>query len=994
VPSPLCPKCLLKAGFETEPSAGPEGTVRLPAPEARLRGLPLPGDHFGHYQIVRLLGQGGMGAAFEAEDLESGRRVALKVLSQSLDSPEARARFLREGRLAASINHPNSVYVFGTEEIGGTPVISMELVPGGTLQDRVRVHGPLPISEAVDSILEIIAGLEAAQRIGILHRDVKPSNCFLAEDGTVKIGDFGLSISTTVRGEPALTGTGGFLGTPAYCSPEQLRGEELNARSDMYSVGVTLYFLLTGRTPFDAPNTVQLLANVLEKRAPSPREFRKAIPEGLAGAVLRCLEKQSGDRFKSYDELRLALARYSSTAPTPATLGLRFLAGALDMMLLGLLGGAATLAWFGDPMEMLNLQGPRSAEALGWMLGGFFVMVLYYAISEGRWGATVGKAVCRLRVTSLDHSPPGVPRALARALLFVLLPVLPFWIASRGDPFAYLHYSGAVQYLMQFSFYLVLALLFSTVRRRNGFAAVHDLITKTRVISRAALQPRSMLSPVENPPPAVEARPRIGPYHVLETLGKSGGAEWVLGYDLRLLRKVWLRVVPSGTPPVPATCRSIGRIGRLRWLTGRRSPEENWDAFEGVTGQPLVNLVQTRQSWDRVRYWLSDLAQEISPATKEGSLPSVLALDRVWITEDGRAKLLDFPAPGINGALDQGARNASKAGGEPPVTASRFLSEVAAAALANESVVAAKAPGEIAVPLPLHARDFLKRLPQFPDAETIRTTLKPLLLKLPVISRWRRAAVVAGCMAFPLISAAGMMLGVSQLQKWKEQNPGLMELSTLLQQRSAMQRFATSERLPDDRQFAIFIAHRYRPLITNEATWSSPVALTMVRGGARRFAEQSVAEHPAPTEEELAEAEAELKPYVQPAPFPDLAKHPGFPLLVMSATLVIYVAIPALLAALLFRGGLVLRIANITFVRRDGAPASRLRLFWRALVGWTPVVAAIFLYVGLHAIIGTSHPVLVQALAYSLVGVLAVLSAAMPGRGLHDRLAGTWPVPR
>ncbi len=243
-PPDLCPKCLLKLAMETQPAVGPGGTVVVAGAGATSRSLPQPGEQLGHYAIIRLLGAGGMGAVYEAQDLESGRRVALKVLSHRLDSPEARDRFFREGRLAASINHPNSVYVFGTEEIGGTPVITMEMVSGGTLQDRVRAQGPLPVGKAVDCVLQLIEGLEAAQRIGILHRDIKPSNCYIGEDGTVKIGDFGLSISTAVRTEPALTATGAFLGTPAFCSPEQLRGEELSVRSDMYSVGTTLYFLV------------------------------------------------------------------------------------------------------------------------------------------------------------------------------------------------------------------------------------------------------------------------------------------------------------------------------------------------------------------------------------------------------------------------------------------------------------------------------------------------------------------------------------------------------------------------------------------------------------------------------------------------------------------------------------------------------------------------------------------------------------------------------
>ena len=185
---------------------------------------PLMPFEFGAYHIMRLLGKGGMGAVYEAEDTASGRRVALKALGHSLDSPETRKRFLREGRLAASINHPNTVYVYGTEEIEGAPVITMELVPGGTLQERVKADGPMPVAAAVDAILQIIAGLEAAHAVGILHRDIKPSNCFIDPSGTVKVGDFGLSISTLARGDSIVTLAGAVLGTPEFSSPEQLRG--------------------------------------------------------------------------------------------------------------------------------------------------------------------------------------------------------------------------------------------------------------------------------------------------------------------------------------------------------------------------------------------------------------------------------------------------------------------------------------------------------------------------------------------------------------------------------------------------------------------------------------------------------------------------------------------------------------------------------------------------------------------------------------------------
>ena len=978
-PPDLCPKCLLKLAMETQPGAAPGATVALSGTGTKSRGLPQPGEQLGHYTILRALGAGGMGAVYEAEDLESGRRVALKVLSHTLDSPDARERFFREGRLAASINHPNSVYIFGTEEIGGTPVITMELVAGGTLQDRVRARGPLPIGEAVDCVLQIIEGLEAAQRIGILHRDVKPSNCYVGEDGTVKVGDFGLSISTTVRTEPALTATGAFLGTPAFCSPEQLRGEELNARSDMYSVGATLFYLLTGRTPFEATNIVQLLATVLEQRAPSPGKLRPEVPQGLAKVVLRCLEKQPGERFKSYADLARALAPYGSTAPTPATLGLRFLAGVLDMLTLGVMGALVFLPAFGSPMEFLNQAGQRPSKMLVWMLGGFCVATLYYALFEGLWGAAVGKAICRLRVVGPDRNPPGSARALLRALVYTVPPAIPYWLAYAPNPKAYMGASLLTQTLMGLVCYVIMALLFVTARRRNGFAAVQDLLTKTRVVSRAALASRPVLPTGELPPPAVESAITIGPYHILQALTEAAGDKWFLAYDLKLLRKVWIRSVPPGTEPVPAPLRSLGRVGRLRWLTSKRSPEENWDAFEAPAGRSFLELAKDPQPWREVRYWLHDLAGEISAAEKDGTLPE-LALDRVWITADGRPKLLDFPAPSLASPINSQLS-----------TINSFLSAVATTALAGSVAVSAQAAGDVAVPLPLHVRAFLKRLPQLVGADAVALALKPLLHRVAVVSRWRRAALVGGCIVFPVLASVGGLFTVRFMQQFSRRNPGVMELNTLLQTRTSARFWGGQHaHMPADRQFAIYIAHHYRGLITNETSWSSPFVLAMIKGDARKFAEQSVAEHPAPTPEEIKQADAALKKLV-PEEQPFAGKPPpGLPAFVITVSLVFYVCLPALVAALLFRGGLVLLIAGVTFVRQDGRRASRLRLLWRALVTWSPSLLAFFLCTLALA----KHWVWQPWLALALLGLLAALSLALPRRGLQDRLAGTWPVPR
>jgi eukaryotic-like serine/threonine-protein kinase len=1004
-PRGLCPECLLKAGLASQTDTGIPTSIAA-EPEQPRRDLPQPGQLFGGYRIVREVGHGGMGAVFEAEQLESGRRVALKVLSHKLDSTEARKRFLREGRLAAQINHPNSVYVYGTEEIEGTPAIAMELIAGGTLQQSVEQHGPLTIAQAVDAILQLIAGLEAAQALGILHRDIKPSNCFTDADGTVKIGDFGLSISTATRAETSLTLHGSFLGTPVFSSPEQLRGDELNARSDMYSVGVTLFYLLTARTPFEGRNMVQLLANVLEQPAPSPRKFRPGLPPNLARAILRCLEKQPGERFKSYDELRQALAPFSSAAPVPANPGLRFAAGVLDMFFLSSVGLLTQLLVKGNPFPFLDVadSGPYlSSKMLPLVLGSFVVMSLYYALLEGLWGASVGKAVCRLRLVGPDRNPPGVPKALVRALVFVLLPPLPYWIAFGFSPNAILAISTSpAGFGLSLAYYVLLALLFVTMRSRNGFAAVHDLLTGTRVIRKSAHQARPVLPATAEPPPAIETLPKVGPYHVLAPLEASAPGEWLLGYDLRLLRKVWIRVLPPGTPPLLQHLRNLGRVGRLRWIGGRRSPDENWDAFEGVTGRPLLHLASQRQPWSQVRFWLFDLAAEISAAEKDGTLPAVLTLDRVWITADGRAKLLDFPAPGV--APTPRPPQIGDSPDRPPLCdwrpkADSFLGQVACAALEGRTEAATRtAPDTPRVPLPFHARSFFERLSVFPDAGAIVAALQPLLAQPAAVSRLRRLGVIGGCLAFPAVATVGMLVGFSFMNTFERRQPELARLSELLQQRQGVRMMARMSRdkrdpAPTERALAIYIAGHFRQAITNTDQWTSLFAVSMINGESRRFAEESLAKHPNPTDQEISEATQVLKPYLETsrAQKTGFLREPWFLPIVGGVCLVIYVAVPAVLAALLFRGGLLLRIFGLAVARTDGRRASRLRVFWRSLIAWSPVLLAPVLIAVLVSVLG---PYGGGALVVALVAGLVGWSLALPGRGLQDRLAGTWLVPR
>ena len=229
-----------------------------------------------------------------------------------------RQRFLREGRLAARVSHPNSLYVFGSEEIHGTPVITMEVADYGTLEDKLQQQGPLAVHEAVDAMLDVIAGLEAALAGGVLHRDIKPSNCFVGPDGSVKVGDFGLSVSTFAMEDSYVTAPGIIMGTPAYVPPEQLRGDELDVRADIYSVGTTLFTLLTGRPPFEGKNAVQVVAHVMNQETPRLTTLRKDAPLGLERVLNRCLAKTPDGRYSDYSELRDVLLPFSSAEPEPA----------------------------------------------------------------------------------------------------------------------------------------------------------------------------------------------------------------------------------------------------------------------------------------------------------------------------------------------------------------------------------------------------------------------------------------------------------------------------------------------------------------------------------------------------------------------------------------------------------------------------------------------------------------------------------------------------
>jgi eukaryotic-like serine/threonine-protein kinase len=260
----------------------------------------------GRYRVLRRLGSGGMADVYLVEDQQLGRRVALKLLYHRLAEDEQFVeRFRREASSAASLQHPNIVGIFDRGEWDGTYYIAMEYVEGRTLKDIVRERGPAPPDAAADVVLQILRAARFAHQRGVVHRDIKPQNVLIDEEGRIKVADFGIARA----GASDMTETGSVMGTAQYLSPEQAQGRPVDARSDLYSIGIVLYEMLTGRVPFDAESPVTVALKQVSEAPMLPREIDPAIPPALEGVVLRALEKDPAHRFANADEFIEALHR-------------------------------------------------------------------------------------------------------------------------------------------------------------------------------------------------------------------------------------------------------------------------------------------------------------------------------------------------------------------------------------------------------------------------------------------------------------------------------------------------------------------------------------------------------------------------------------------------------------------------------------------------------------------------------------------------------------
>ena len=270
----------------------------------------MPLEHIGRYKIEAELGRGAMGVVYRATDPNIGRTVALKTLRvdvHGMESEEMLKRFQAEARNAGVLNHANIVTIYDAQEIEGLFYIAMEFIQGQTLQE-LHKQGGVPVERIIDITKQVCAGLDYAHARGIVHRDVKPANIMIEPDGTVKIMDFGIA----KHAGTGMTSTGQVLGTPNYMSPEQVKGKTLDGRSDLFSLGVVLYEMLTGERPFTGENVTTIIYKIVNENPPSPRDLDITVHPGLSAVVMKSLAKNRDERYQKCADLARELENYKN----------------------------------------------------------------------------------------------------------------------------------------------------------------------------------------------------------------------------------------------------------------------------------------------------------------------------------------------------------------------------------------------------------------------------------------------------------------------------------------------------------------------------------------------------------------------------------------------------------------------------------------------------------------------------------------------------------
>ena len=298
--SHFCSHCGSKVHSPDKPPAHPTKTVEVPSEE-----LSVGTTFAGRYKIVKELGRGGMGVVYKTQDTKLKREVALKSLSPQLMGDETKVRFVREAQAAAALNHPNICTVYEIDESKGKSFIAMEFIEGQTLKEKTTMR-PLNLNEALDIGIQIADGLRHAHDKGIVHRDIKSSNIMIKKNGQAKVMDFGLA---KLIGSTMVTREGTTLGTISYMSPEQAQGKEVDQRSDIWSLGVVLYELVSGQLPFLGEHDQAVIYSIINDEELPITSLRSGVPLELERIIHKCLDKDSEFRYQNTIDLQADLKR-------------------------------------------------------------------------------------------------------------------------------------------------------------------------------------------------------------------------------------------------------------------------------------------------------------------------------------------------------------------------------------------------------------------------------------------------------------------------------------------------------------------------------------------------------------------------------------------------------------------------------------------------------------------------------------------------------------
>ncbi len=604
----------------------------------------LIGTVIGGYRIIAPLGQGGMGRVFRADD-SSGRPVAIKLLSPDLArSSEALARFKQEGLIASQINHSRCVFVHRVDEEAGTPFIAMELMTGLTLKDLVIQKGPLPYADAVRLILQCIEGLIEAHSRGMIHRDIKPANCYLDTRGNVKIGDFGLARSLV--GDSELTQTGAFIGTPLFASPEQLLGQNIDERSDIYSLTATLYFLLAGKAPFESPHAAQVIARIASSDPPPFSSVEIQVPEELERIVMKGLSRDSNKRYQTFAEMQADLLALLAPKPETATLARRIIAGLADGFLLSLVSGVLTLAF----LPKWLMEDSRFFASLS----GVLISAVYFFISEATFASSLGKAALRIRVADAATGR----RASIKRIAFRVAAYSAVGSGIEFSSYGLLYVTGLLENDVIYGSALALSaplaymIYLSTWWYSGKRQLFHDWVSGTECLVSAppVLQATQLDLPDYTPPVLKSGQPLpecLGRFRITSEIVVPNADEsvrWLIGDDPQLERSVWIAV--SNDPDIDYEQQQCVKdpSTRLRFIEQGLVGSERWFAYVAPEGMPLSECLSkgVHFAWPVTSFVYRQLLSHFHSIASAGNKALIASLGDWWVDRAGRLSIVSL----------------------------------------------------------------------------------------------------------------------------------------------------------------------------------------------------------------------------------------------------------------------------------------------------------------------------------------------------------------